>query len=603
MKRILILVGIVVTFTLPPSAYAQKRATFDRVLRAAAEQGGKERRRVIVRYRSAGETSVEQALKSRGSKVRRRHRGGRAITAEIAARDLAALAADPNIEGFSEDAVVRSASLLGLVPDLLSSLNLNSVRQTLGLGSLNYKGQGVGIAIIDSGVDAIGDFDGRLVAAYDFTGSSVLSMLLSVDKYGHGTHVAGLAAGSGSASYGRYMGTAPGARIISLKVLDKDGQGYTSDVLEAIDYAIENRDRLGIDVINLSLGHPILEPAATDPLVQAVERATKAGIVVVAAAGNVGRDRSTDMVAYAGITSPGNAPSAITVGGTFTHDTATRSDDEIGHYSSRGPTVVDEFVKPDLVAPGDRMVSAANPLSTIAVKYPQLKVSNGSYITLSGTSMASGVVSGVVALVLEANRKAALDAGQTPVNLSPAAVKAILQYTSILMKDANGVTLDTLTQGAGELNAAGAIELASVINPSVAMGAPWLRRGFTPVTTINGEDFEWSQRILWGRHVLSGGVMLLREPAWNIVNPMDDHIVWGADDHIVWGADDHIVWGADDHIVWGADDHIVWGADDHIVWGADDHIVWGADDHIVWGADDHIVWGASDTEVLFPVKK
>jgi serine protease AprX len=548
MKRILILVGVVATFLLPPDAYAQRRDKFDRALREAVAKGGKERRRVIVRYRSADAESVERSLKSRGSNVRRRHRGARAMTAEIHARDLAALAADPNIEGFSDDAIVRADA--SFVSSLLPALSLNSVRQTLGLGSLNTTGKGVGIAVIDSGIDSLKDFDYRLVASYDFTGMNVV--MVKGDRYGHGTHVAGLIGGSGLSAGGRYTGMAPGARLISLKVLDKDGQGYTSDVLEAIDFAIENRDKLGIDVINLSLGHPILESATTDPLVQAVERASKAGIVVVASAGNVGRDRATDKVAYAGITSPGNAPSAITVGGTFTNDTATRADDVIGHYSSRGPTVIDEFVKPDLVAPGDRMVSAANPLSTIASKYPGLRVGDGSYITLSGTSMASGVVSGVVALVLEANRNANYSYRTTGVDLSPGAVKAILQYTSILMKDESGVPVDTLTQGAGQLNAAGAIALAASIDPSVPVGSPWLSRAIVPTTKISGQSYEWSQRVLWGRRIVSGGVMLLREPAWNIVNPADDHIVWGADDHIVWGADDHIVWGADDHIVWGA---------------------------------------------------
>src|SRR5262249_60607043 len=99
---------------------------------------------------------------------------------------------------------------------------------------------------------------------------------------------------------------------IALKVLDGNGQGHTSDVITAIMFAIDNRRQLGIDIINLSLGHPILEPAESDPLVQAVEAAVQAGIVVVTAAGNFGMNPETGMTGYAGITSPGNAPSART---------------------------------------------------------------------------------------------------------------------------------------------------------------------------------------------------------------------------------------------------------------------------------------------------
>jgi serine protease AprX len=175
------------------------------------------------------------------------------------------------------------------------------------------------------------------------------------DDYGHGTHVAGVIAGTGQrsdrevralGSDGRlhkvhtrlYGGIAPKANVISLRVLDRNGQGLTSRVLDAIQFAIEHKDDLDIDVLNLSLGHPVLEPAATDPLVQAVEAAARAGIVVVVSAGNYGTNPITGVSGYAGITSPGNAPSAITVGALDTKGTVTHTDDAIPGYSSRGPT-------------------------------------------------------------------------------------------------------------------------------------------------------------------------------------------------------------------------------------------------------------------------
>ena len=224
----------------------------------------------------------------------------------------------------------------------------------------------------------------------------------------------------------RYRGVAPKARLVVLKVLDENGQGYTSDVIDAIEFVTKYKSRLGVDIINLSLGHPILEPAATDPLVQAVEAAVRAGIVVVAAAGNVGVSPSTGEPGYAGILSPGNAPSAITVGSARTFDTNLRSDDRVADYSSRGPTWYDARAKPDLVAPGDGLVAAAAKSSTLYVNHPTLRVDDD-YLRLNGTSMATAVVSGTAALILQANHA-----------LTPNAVKAILQFTALPVRDEQG---------------------------------------------------------------------------------------------------------------------------------------------------------------------
>ncbi len=134
--------------------------------------------------------------------------------------------------------------------------------------------------------------------------------------------------------------------------MNANGSGYTSDVIDAINCATSNKAALGNGVINFSLGHPIYKPAASDPLVQAVENAVANGIVVVVAAGNFGGKPTTHTRAYAGITSPGNAPSAITVGAAETYHTPNRDDDGVAWYSSRGPTWYDGHQKPDVVAPG-----------------------------------------------------------------------------------------------------------------------------------------------------------------------------------------------------------------------------------------------------------
>ncbi len=430
-------------------------------------------------------------------------------------------------------------------------------------------GYDVGVAVIDSGINASGNIL-PVVARYDFTGKAALEG--STDAFGHGTHVASLVAGSGASTAGVDRGIAPNVRLIDLKVLDKNGVGYTSDVILAIDYAVANRTTLRIDVINLSLGHPIYEPAATDPLVQAIERAVRSGIVVVASAGNVGRSLETGEVGYAGVTSPGNAPSAITVGSLNTQGTETRSDDVVAPYSSRGPTWYDGYAKPDVVAPGHRLVGEFSKASTLYETLPgslliERPLKRNGTVTgssdkanmmmLSGTSMATGVTSGVVALMIEANRHAAVEAGATA-RLSPNAIKAMLQFTAYSLPNT-----DALTQGAGAVNPVGATALAARVNPAAGPGQPWLLSGINPVTETDTESFSWGQHIVWGNQLLWGDSVYFNQPAWA------QHIVWG--DQLLWG--EHIVWG--DHVVWG--NQLLWGS--HIVWG--NQLLWG--EHIVWG--------------------
>lgn len=195
----------------------------------------------------------------------------------------------------------------------------------------------------------------------------------------------------------------------------------------------------------------IAQPAGTDPLVQAVERAVRAGVIVVVAAGNMGVNPVTGQPGYAGITSPGNPPSAITVGAARTGATVTRSDDRIPNYSSAGPTWYDGLVKPDVVAPGHNIVAVAARQSTIHKTYPQLQAADPDYSRLSGTSMATAVTSGSIALLLEANRAA------YPVNppLTANEVKAILQHTAVGIHDDIGLEYDPLRRGAGALNPKG----------------------------------------------------------------------------------------------------------------------------------------------------
>ena len=177
-----------------------------------------------------------------------------------------------------------------------------------------------------------------------------------------------------------FKGVAPNANIVNLRVLDANGNGQESDVIAAIDEAIALKDKYNIRVINLSLGHPVYESFKLDPLCQAVEAAWKAGITVVVAAGNMGRDNSLGTLGYATINSPGNDPYVITVGAMNAKNTPWRSDDKIASYSSKGPTLLDHVVKPDLVAPGNNVVSLlASPDCTIATEHPETLISASTY--------------------------------------------------------------------------------------------------------------------------------------------------------------------------------------------------------------------------------
>jgi serine protease AprX len=566
------------------AAYAQTPqillSKLDGRLSASVRARESSTKQVIIRTTSDGMPGLTNALGANRYPVLLVHPAINGLTARVPVAALEGLSRLPFVESISTDAVVTANET-----STQASTQNWTLRGTLGLPVQSPVGNGVGVAVIDSGLAASSEFGDRIDGFYDFTGNGGNSSTPR-DDYGHGTHVAGLIAGNGNLSSQQYRGVAPKARLTVLKVLDANGAGITSNVIAAIEFVTKHKDRLGIDIINLSLGHPILEPAATDPLVQAVEAAVRAGIVVVAAAGNVGVSPSTGQPAYAGILSPGNAPSAITVGSVKPFDTNMRSDDRVANYSSRGPTWYDGAAKPDLVAPGQGLVSVAATSSTLYLNNPALRVDQ-SYLRLNGTSMATAVVSGTVALILEASR-AASPSG-TP--LTPNAVKAVLQFTALPARDDQGVVYDYLTQGTGSVNAAGAIALAARIDTTKPVSSAWLTTSVPTSTTIDGQTLAWSESVIWNDAVGFGPIAYINEPAWST------NIVWGSDDNIVWGSDDNIVWGS--NIVWG--NNIVWASDDNIVWGS--NIVWGNTligssygNSVTWGltVDDPslTVWGS-----------
>ena len=550
----------------------------DREVRQAHDQGRPSR--VIVRYRAGAGPTLKKRMLARGNRVARNHRGIGALSASLNAGELKRWAKDPDVLGISVDAPIDAHGFFESLDTFSNALaDAQHLRRTLGLPALHSGGAGIGVAVIDSGIAPMPDIAARITAFYDFTAGGVAAF--PSDAYGHGTHVAGLIAGNGAMSAGRYVGIAPDVRLIGLKVLDANGQGYASDLLNALEFAIDNRAALGIDVINLSLGHPVLEPSANDPLVQAVERATAAGIIVVASAGNTGRKAGASDSGFAGITSPGDAPSAITVGAMRTNDTEVRGDDSVSSFSSRGPTWYDGLLKPDVLAPGDGLVAISNPYSTLYARL-NLRADTASYLRLSGTSMATAVTSGVVALVLEAQHREPTSGAR----LTPNVVKALLQYSAVPVAQHNLNVPAALEQGTGGLNAAGAILLAQSIHAGVPTGGWWLDASVTPATDIGGVTLEWSQQITWRDRRVWGESITRHQAAWD--RTWGDAVTWGPEvfvDPTSLVVDSFEAWSAqsvrDTTQVGVSSSQIVWGDsfdEDHVVWGNsfdDDHVVWG----------------------------
>lgn len=260
-------------------------------------------------------------------------------------------------------------------------------------------GKDVTIAILDTGIHPHPDLvtpTNRIIAFYDV----IQGKSQPYDDNGHGTHVAGCAAGAGTSSEGKYRGPAYEAKLVGVKVLDANGQGSVSDIIDGVQWCVQNKDLYGIRILSLSLGGPATESYRYDPLCQALEKAWQAGLTVIVAAGNEGPDSGT-------IGTPAIDPVLITVGATDDKYTVVSEDDTVASFSSRGPTI-DGLVKPDIVTPGVNIISLRSPGSTLDVAYPQRRVDEH-YFSLSGTSMATPICSGAAAMLLQARPDATPD--------------------------------------------------------------------------------------------------------------------------------------------------------------------------------------------------
>jgi serine protease AprX len=449
---------------------------------------------------------------------------------------ITALSLLPGVAYIHFDSPVRAhggggASSANLATAYPSAVNADQ------LWSLGRTGRGVTVAVLDSGITPDADLvqpTNRILAAVNFA-DPLGSMS---DPGGHGTHVAGTIAGNGTRSGGQYIGVAPGANLVDVRVLDANGNGRMSSVILGIQWALDHRVQYNIRIVNLSLGAPAPGTYRLDPLSAAVEMAWMRGLAVVAASGNTGGAPD----------SPGADPYVITVGATDDRGTASIGDDLLAWFSSYG-TPVASTAKPDLVAPGRKIVSLRAVGSTLDRKLPDRVVtaSNGAtYFRLSGTSMATAVASGVAALVLE----------QQP-QLTPNQLKAVLTGTARSFGQSSGSTPGRAAIGSGLVDAYAAATggLRGNANRGNHPSDPTSRSLYP---ALRGQPLGWLNSLANG---LQWSVLSWTNLAW-------DNIAW---DNLAW---DNIAW---DNLAW---DNLAW---DNLAW---DNLAW---DNLAW---DNLAWDA-----------
>ena len=529
---------------------------------------------VIIQYNQVPTEAHHQKVRNKGGALKRELLVIKGGHYSVPASALAELAADPDVAY-----ITPNRALQGSLDYTAAAVGAPTAWTTYGLD-----GTGIGVAVIDSGIHQVNDFNNKTSTTYSCTQNGVVTTCTtyptrivysqdfvgggSDDAYGHGTHVAGIVGSGGQNSScdtctRQFKGIAPNVNLINLRVLDQNGSGTDSNVIAAIQQAIALKSTYNIRVINMSLGRPVSESYTLDPMDQAVESAWKAGIVVVVAAGNYGRDNSQGTKGYGTILAPGNDPYVITVGAMKTNGTMSTTDDTVASYSSKGPTGYDQIAKPDLVAPGNIIASDYDYNGTISTVYPQnlmpltyYKATSSTsmsqrYFFLSGTSMATPVVSGAAALLLQQNP-----------NLTPDQVKARLMKTAAKSFPGSSTVTDTtvtpnvvytdyydiFTVGAGYLNIPNAL-----VNTDLATGtaqSPSVTYNSTNGTVhlINGTSVCWGTSVAWGTSVVWGT---------NVILP--NSVVWGTNNTEVNGS--AVVWGTG--VVWGTTStngfSVVWG--------------------------------------------
>jgi serine protease AprX len=435
---------------------------------------------VIVRTDSAPALARAEAFVRRaGGTVDRELGLISGFAGQVPAGAVAALRQAPGVAEVTEDGTVRMKADTWLDNGGVNTA-VGMVRSSAGGKKSNtaaLTGAGVGVALIDSGVAPVAGLNqpGKVVNGPDLSFESQTPGLADVDTYGHGTHMAGIIAGSDPAS--GFEGIAPGAKLISLKVAAADGAADVSQVIAAIDWVVEHRNDAGLNirVLNLSFGTDSVQSELLDPLSYAVEAAWKKNIVVVVAVGNDGQSDTQ-------VSMPAANPYVIAVGATDPNGTETRADDTVASFSTRGNAIRHA----DVLAAGRSVVSLRDPGSYVDTAYPTARVADAAgtqrFFRGSGTSQATAVVSGTVALLLQNNAK-----------LNPDQVKGLL------MESADPVGADPIAAGAGQVDIAEAVTLGmpskklQVFAPATGLGSLEASRGSSHVvdgatgTPLTGE--------------------------------------------------------------------------------------------------------------------
>jgi serine protease AprX len=436
------------------SAIVAALLAFVAALAPAGHFRAQQMRTVVVMKDTAGDTRPESALRSVGGRVLHSLDVIDGFIASVPEAGLATLAHAAGVRSLTPNQRLALQSQYGQDSGVASAVYTDVVRANK-TWAAGHTGGGVTVAVVDTGVDTSGDLAGQVLRAVDFTSEGD-----GADRYGHGTFVAGLIAGTGADSGGQIEGVAPGAKLVSLKISGADGATDVTLVLEALEWLKDFATTYNIRVVNLSLGFASQQSYAVDPLDYAVERLWDAGITVVTAAGNGGNSPGT-------ILAPGNDPFVITVGSSNDRTTVNNNDDKLATFSSSGPTV-DGMAKPDLLAPGRSIVSSRSPGSTVDLANPGSAIGDV-YGKGSGTSFSTGIVSGVAALVL--SKSPWLSPNQVKQRLTGSA-RSIpgggSAATGAGVVDAWGATMSTVTgtANAGVVPSAGGGSLQATRGPA-----------------------------------------------------------------------------------------------------------------------------------------
>jgi serine protease AprX len=389
---------------------------------------------VIVRETQPASTAAEDLVKSLGGRITHELPIVGGFSAQVPGSAVSSLTTSPMVWRVWGDAKLHMDS----VTPAPGSAATNTVWQkTIGLDQIRntYNGSGVTVALLDTGVVPVPDLVNHITHVVDFTPEDT-----GLDSYGHGTHMAGIIVGDGTSSNGTYTGVAPGANLVSVKVAGANGATDVSVVLAGLQWIVTHKAQYGIRVLNLSFGTDSKQPYSVDPLDFAVEQAWRAGIVVVVSAGNGGPNPGT-------ISKPGDDPYVITVGAANLNNTQILTDDTVASFSAQGPTQ-DGLSKPDVVAPGVTIISDRDPGSAVDNQFPSARVGDANFKG-SGSSQAAAVVSGIVALTLQANP------ALTPGQVKTLVLNQARGYITLLAPNGSGQGLadayNTPTQAANKL--------------------------------------------------------------------------------------------------------------------------------------------------------